>query len=388
MPHIAGFRGAIWNPAAVDLAKVTTAPVGSVQQRIDKGELVRDPTRAMYRYHQSFTQGSRTVTREMLVAAVRLAPWTDGTIRPHEETDARAKEAALAGITAAGAHTEMVFAGYRDAAREVDRLLRGIDGGKPALEVTTPDGTTHRLWRVPSAEIIGKLRTVFSPKKLHVLDGHARYEGMLAYAEQLGADSQPQYSSANYGLACLVDLEDPTLEVAPRHRIVRGESAARDRLLEAARPYFIIDRLAGAARDVARQQVALADTVAHQPACIAVFAGDTDAYKLTLEPDTSIVVEGVQVDRALQKYDPVVVAQFLLARCAPGVTSTTELDPAKVHAAVAGGAELGVLLRPLSLEQVIHVDELGALLPFGSTAFVPPLAHLVSFVVDPDEDLV
>ena len=39
-----------------------------------------------------------------------------------------------------------------------------------------------------SAELIGKLRPLFAPKKLHVLDGHARYEGMLAYAAKINAD--------------------------------------------------------------------------------------------------------------------------------------------------------------------------------------------------------
>jgi hypothetical protein len=67
----------------------------------------------------------------------------------------------------------------------------------------------------------------------------------------------------------------------------------------------------------------------------------------------------------------------------------TALDPAAVHTAIGtGGAAIGLVLRPLSLEQVLHADELGALLPFGSTAFTPPLVSLVSFFVDPDEDLV
>lgn len=388
MPQIAGFRGALWNAARVDLGKVAAAPIKNAKELLADGVLARDPTRAMYLYHQVFSSGGRSVTRAMLVAAVRLAPWGDGSIRPHEATDARAREAAILGIEAAGGYTEPVFAGYRDAAREVDRLVRGIDSGRPALEATTADGTTHRLWRVPSAEVIGKLRTLFSPKKLHVLDGHARYEGMLAYAEKLGADAQPQYSSAKYGLACLVNLEEPTLVVAPRHRIVRGDAVTRDKVLEAARPYFIVEKLAGAAKDVGKQEAAVADTVAHQPAFVCVFPGDADAWKLTLKPDVSPTAEGVQVHRALQKYDPVVLEQMFLSRCVPGATVVTERSVAAVHAAVAGGAQLGIVLRALTLEQVIHVDELGALLPFGSTAFSPPVAHLVSLFVDPDEDLV
>lgn len=388
MPQIAGFRGALWSAAKVDLAKVASAPIKTAQELLADGSLVKDPTRAMYLYHQLFTLGGRTVTRSTLLTAVRLAPWSEGSVRPHEQTSARARQSAIEGIVAAGGYTEPVFAGYRDAAREVDRLMRGIDGGRPVLETTTADGTLHRIWRVPSAEIIGKLRTLFAPKKLHVLDGHARYEGMLAYAEKLGADAQPQYSSAKYGLACLVNLEDPALVVAPRHRIVRGETVTQGGVLAAARTFFIVDKLAGAAKDLARQQAALDDTVAHQPAFVCVFAGDLDAWKLTLKPDVSPVGEGVAVHRALQKYDPIALEHMFLARCTPGAATVTDRSAAAVHAAVADGAQLGIIMRPLTLEQIIHADELGALVPFGSTAFTPPLAHLVTLFVDPDEDLV
>jgi uncharacterized protein (DUF1015 family) len=388
MPQIAGFRGALWTASNVDLAKVASAPIKAAKQHLADGTLVQDPTRAMYLYHQLFTLGGRTVTRATLITAVRLAPWTEGSIRPHEETNAQAKQAAIQGIEAAGGYTESVFAGYRDAAREVERLMRGVDGGRPVLETTTADGTIHRIWRVSSAEIIGKLRTLFAPKKLHVLDGHARYEGMLAYADKLGADSQPQYSSAKYGLACLVNLEDPAIVIAPRHRIVRGENVTRDAVLASAKTFFIVDKLTGGAKDLARQQAALDDTVAHQPAFVCAFAGDPDAWKLTLKPDVSPVGEGVAVHRALQKYDPVVFEHMFLARSAPGAATVTERSAAAVHAAVASGAQLGIIMRPLTLEQIIHADELGALLPFGSTAFSPPLANLVSLFVNPDEDLV
>src|ERR1043165_3029599 len=180
MPQIAGFRGALWDASKVDLAKVAAEPLTHVKDRLAKGELVRDPTRAIYRYDQSFDAGTRTLTRKTIVCAVRLSPWSDGLVRPHEETNPTARDAAASSIAEAGAHCEPVFAGYRDPAREVDRWIRDADRGRPKLELTTPAQTQHRLWRLSSAEVIGKLRPLFAPKKLHVLDGHARYEGMLA----------------------------------------------------------------------------------------------------------------------------------------------------------------------------------------------------------------
>ena len=70
------------------------------------------------------------------------------------------------------------------------------------------------------------------------------------------------------------------------------------------------------------------------------------------------------------------------------VSSISERDAADVVKAVANGAAVGIMMRPLPLESVLHADELGALLPFGSTAFHPPLANLIALVIDADEDLV
>jgi uncharacterized protein (DUF1015 family) len=73
----------------------------------------------------------------------------------------------------------------------------------------------------------------------------------------------------------------------------------------------------------------------------------------------------------------------------PTAQVTTDVDPQRALATLESGADAVVIMRPLSVEQIAHVDELGQLLPAGSTAFHPPiLAGLISLVIDPDEDLV
>jgi uncharacterized protein (DUF1015 family) len=339
----------------------------------------RDATRAVYRYHQTFNLGGRPVTRKLLIAVARLSPWSEGMIRPHEAADPAARDAALAAIQATSSHAAPVLAGYRDAATEIERLFRGIDGATPAVATTTADGTQHKLWRVQNAELFGKLRTLFAPKKLHVLDGHARYEAMLAYQASLG--DLAQYSTGNYGLFCLVNLEDPALVTAARHRIIRA-GLTRDALL--ATKHFIVEKLPGAARDPSAQRAALGDAVAHQPTFVALFNGEPDAYKLTLSPDVSPVNEGVAIHRALQKYDPVVLHHLLLPA---GTRAETTIDHLVALDAVDKGAAAAIILRPLSLEQLIHADELGQALPPESAAFPPPLENLVSFAIDRDEDV-
>jgi hypothetical protein len=367
MPQIAGLRGVLADPQSA-------------------GTPARDGSRALYRYHQVFAGPGRSFVRKSLICAVRLSPWTEGSIRPHEATSPAARDLVLATIKRDNAYAIPVLCGFRDPATEVDRLMRKAEGGKPTLELTTPDGTVHRVWRVQDAEVLGKLRHYFAPKKLHVLEGHDRYEAMLAYQEELaGKHALAMYSSANYGLAALTSLDDPALATAPRHKIVRGTGAKSDVVLATAKTHFIIDKLAG--KELATVIGALRDTVAHQPAFVAVFAGDPDAYKLTLSPDVSPVAEGVAIDRSLQKLDPVVVQHMFVDRALPGAQVTSESDAAAALAAKDCDAVL--ITRPLSVEQIAHVDEVGGLLPAGSTAFHPAMApNLVRMVIDPDEDLV
>lgn len=382
MPHIAGFRG---------------IALGAE----------RDQTRAIYRYHQRFAGPGRTFERRNLILAVALSPYAEGLIRPHEATTDDARAAALAQIRGARAHTVPVLAGFRDPATEVDRLFRKAEAAKPTIENTTPDGTVHRLWRIQDAELVGKLRHYFAARKLHLLDGHDRYEAALAYRDELAAHEAntqrrglSQYSSANYALVCLVNLEDPTLATAPRHRLAYGDIDA-DKVLAAAKAHFIVEKLPGSARDVAKQFAALRESVAHQPAFVVVFAGTADAYKLTLSPDVSPFAEGAAPHRALQKLDPVVVDSLFVARTIGGARLTSELDIEKGIAALDASEPTGepvpsgrtgagalIVMRPLSVEQIAHVDELGQRLPPDSTAFHPPIAPLVTMPIDPDEDLV
>ena len=394
MPQIAGFRGVL----QPDASKVGAIEIG---KGVAAGTLARDPSRAVYRYHQVFSgPGGRSFVRKSLVCAVRLAPWTERSVRPHEATVPAAREAALAKIRANGAHMEPVLAGFRDGPLEVERLMRKFEGGRPTLEVTTKDGTVHQVWRVQDAETLGKLRTYFAPKPLHVLDGHDRYEAMLAHQEELaGKHAPPMYSSANYGLMYLVNLDDPVLAPAPRHRVLRGLDAKGEAALAAAKAHFIVEKLAGGAKDLARLQASLADTVAHQPAFVAVFAGEADAWKLTLKPDVSPVAEGVAVDRAIQKLDPIAIQHMFLGRVMPKARVTTETDAQTALAALGagagaggapgGGADAVLVTRPVSVAQIALVGDHDQLLPAGSTAFHPPIAPgLISMVIDPDEDLV
>jgi uncharacterized protein (DUF1015 family) len=327
----------------------------------------------------------------MVVCALRLVPWSEGTVRAHAQADEAVRNAELARFRATRMYGGPVLAGFRDAPGEVERMFRKHEGARPLLETTTPDGTTHRLWRVQDAELLGKLRHTMAPKPVHVLDGHSRYEAMLAYRDELAAKAPlSMYASPNYGLACLVELGDPGLVMAARHRMLRvGSPVNGEAIVTAARNLFIVDRIAGGATDATKAVTALGDTLAHQPAFIVAFAGEPDAWKLTLKPDVSPATEGVAAHRAVHKLEPYVIEHLFVERAWKGATSTSATDAAIVLGALGKSADVAIITRALSLADILRVDEHDQRLPPHATALHPAILDgLVQLPIDPDEDLV
>jgi uncharacterized protein (DUF1015 family) len=368
-----------------------------------EGVLVRDASRCIYRYHQIFRSpehDGRLVTRRGFIAGVRLEPFSAGVILPHERTLAGPKADRLALMKATHAHFSQIFTLFQDPGGEVERLFRRVDDRSPDVEGTTGDGVVHRLWRIADAELIGKLRRLFAPKKLVIADGHHRYETMLALREHLAAGRElDQYSAAHYGSMFLVSTDDPGLVVFPTHRLVHGlPEVSPAALLARARETFMVERLPGAARDPQRIRDAISRTPGHQPSFAAVFAGEPDAWQLTLEPSVNLAAAGVTGHAAVARLDVTLLHGLVLDRLL-GITPAAQeaqtnlrysKDTAGALAEVeAGRAQIAFLLNPTRVEQVRHVAEVGEVMPQKSTFFYPKLASgLVMASIDPDEDLI
>src|SRR5438093_10795809 len=139
-------------------------------------------------------------TREGLVAALRIEPYENRVILPHERTHRVPKEGRLRLLRETRAQLEPLFFLYEGAppASRPDR--------EPDLEV---EGA--RLWRLPADGI----SEAFADRQLLIADGHHRYETTLAYGE--GTDV----------LAVLVSLDDPGLMIFPTHRVFEHEPNER-----------------------------------------------------------------------------------------------------------------------------------------------------------------
>jgi uncharacterized protein (DUF1015 family) len=185
------------------------------------GILEQDRRRALYPYTQSFEHKGRTYHRKGFVGLLRLSPFGQGQVIPHEQTYPSAIEDRLKLTRATKAQLSPVFGLYADPRHEVANMLYG-GIGKPEGDATL-DGVHHQVWSVIDAEVENKVIDTIGRKPVYIADGHHRYTTALQYQKECEAahgGPLPPAHPANYCLFVLVGMQDDGLLILPTHRVL------------------------------------------------------------------------------------------------------------------------------------------------------------------------
>jgi len=177
-----------------------------------RGVLVRDPDPACWWLAQEYVGPDGVARRrEGLVAALRLEPYDNRIVLPHERTHAGPKEGRLRLLRATRTQLEPLFFLW-DGAVEVDGL------GEPELEADE-GGVVSRLWRL-AAEFSDGLAEELGDAQLLIADGHHRYETALTFHAEEGSEASA------WLLAVIVPTGQEGLTIFPTHRVARNAGAA------------------------------------------------------------------------------------------------------------------------------------------------------------------
>jgi uncharacterized protein (DUF1015 family) len=177
--------------------------------------VLREDTAPAFYLHEHRFDGH---TRRGLIGAVRLSPYGEGEVLPHERTHGGAKADRLELYRATATALEPLWFVYRGGGTDLPQLLEAGFSGAPAETFGTDDGTQHRLWTATDPAWQEAVSRAFAELPLLIADGHHRYETALAYAAEVGATGD---ASANHAMVLLVDIDDPGLIVLPTHRVMR-----------------------------------------------------------------------------------------------------------------------------------------------------------------------
>jgi uncharacterized protein (DUF1015 family) len=129
-------------PKAAGPESVYAAASQRLQEWRERGVLVQDERPALYVYEQAYTHEGVQHRRRMFFARLRLTPFGEGDVYPHEHTFGGPKEDRLALTKATRANLSPIFGLYPDPRNEVAARLAEACPAEPLLRGT--------LWRTRS----------------------------------------------------------------------------------------------------------------------------------------------------------------------------------------------------------------------------------------------
>lgn len=367
--------------------------------------LIRDVEPAYYYWETEFPYEGRIHTRTGLAAAVRLEPFNNGVIRPHEQTFSKAKEDRLELLKNAGANFSPIYALFQDPGNQILAGLARSLPSEPMMAFTDAQGYFQRVFRVTDPRCLAEAYQAFKPLPLFIADGHHRYETSLNYRKWMkerypGASPTAPF---NFILMYLSNLSDPDMVIMMAHRLLAGprlKKVEETALLRRLGEYFEVIPLtaAGLTGEVYGEmlQQRLAATRPGETAFIMVGFG-MRAWLLRLRPGARQNLLARHMHPALAQLD-VAVLNYLIFEKVLGLDAQALDDQqtckynSKISGALSalqqGEATLAFLLNPTRIEQVQEVASAGLIMPRKSTYFFPKVpSGIVLNPLDPEEQM-
>ena len=333
-----------------------------MKQWISDGTLVRDTTPRYYIYDQSFNApDGKNYTRRALIALVKLEPFENRVVLPHEKTHAGPKADRLNLMRECHANLSPIFLLYADPAGDIERIMEGFtDTNQPQIDCPETFGSTHQLWCLDDTERNREIQTLFSTKPLLIADGHHRYETALAFRDEMAQQTSNGYG---YMMVNLVRMESPGLAVLAIHRLLSNLNADRIAHAIAKLPEtFEVHEI-----DTQAALMAQLDTMSGKSPAVGMYTAD-DTYRLLIPHSTP----PNQLDVTLVQ-ETLIKNLFQIETLAEHISYTAYTDDAVAHVKEDTDS-VALLMNPTPVEQVLDVAMAGSTMPQKSTYFYPKMA--------------
>ena len=359
------------------------------------GTLTQDPVPSLYYYEQEFEiSGKRTYVRKGFLGALKLSPFGEGEVFPHERTLSGPKQDRLLLMRATDAHMSPIFGLYSDPSNEVLKSLCAGMRPEPDLEAVDNLGVKHRVWRVADTVAIRAAVENMAGKGVFIADGHHRYETALAFRNEMrakhGADSAAAYEHV---LTFLGNMDDEGIVILPTHRGIHSLSGfSEEKFLSAIRGFLPVESSEGSPEEAMRA----VEEAGLRGKAIAWSAGGNRYHLVTFQDlDRFCEAHLSKFPPQLRSLDVALLHGFLIEQLlgisAEAVTGGKFVkyykDPAEAAEDLSRGAiQLAFFLNAVTIPEFRDVSLSGHVLPQKSTFFYPKIGTgLLIFPVGPED---
>jgi uncharacterized protein (DUF1015 family) len=348
------------------------------------GALARDREPSFYLCEQEFRSPSGPLLRRRGVfARLGLEPLDTGVVIPHERTLDGPRADRLRLLERTGTYVSPVFLLHPDPRASLAGYLALLTQAPPDASLKDGDGVGIRVWRVVDRDAVARIAGLLREDWVLIADGHHRYESALELRRARGGEGP------DWILSYLCSLEDPGVAILPIHRLIHSVPGfAPDAVRARLAPWFDLE----AVQPTGALPAALASRRGRPGVYGLAFAGETGSW-------LAVWKEGAGLDRPglaalpppLRGLDVILLHRLVLEE-ALGIGIEAQArqehlefvkDADQLLARVSRG-QMGVLLNPTRIDQVIEVSRAGLRLPQKSTYFHPKVP--TGLVLDPIDD--
>ncbi len=218
------------------------------KQRLDtwikEGIFERDDTSAIYVYYQEYELFGQKYIRKGFIGALRLHPFEENIVLPHERTHKGPKIDRLDMLKATVHNLETGFILYSDPEKKAISIFDEIAKSEPLIKTIDSLGVLNKLWKLTDKQKIQVIQSVFENQQLVIADGHHRYETACTYRDIRRAETEQwdENDSYNFRMTYLVPIEDEGLVILATHRCLAKEKVTEEKMIEL-KEFFEIDEI-------------------------------------------------------------------------------------------------------------------------------------------------
>jgi uncharacterized protein (DUF1015 family) len=361
-----------------------------IQEWLSEGVLSKDEEAAVFVSKQEFVLSGKTCTRVGLIAAIRLYPYGESTVFPHEVTYKEPKADRLNMLRAVQKDLEPVFLIYSDPDNVTLDFFAEVTRTKPIIDVEDAFGVKNVVWSVTDSQRLDLVRKALKDKILVITDGHHRYESALAYRdERRNEEEWTEDSAFNFHMCYMVPVQDEGLVVLPTHRLLK-EYELTNEIVEDLKKLFKIS-------EIDPNVEALEDFLqSHNTEHAFCIYDGSKAYGLLLQSyKTAYELISANCPKEACFLDVVLLRDVVFKHIMR--VGELKMDENILYAEStrdalekvdSGQAKLAFLVNPVNAETVWQIAQKNWRLPEKSTDFYPkPVSGLMMLDISPGEKL-
>lgn len=345
-----------------------------LKEWMKKEVLKKENKPGIYVYYQDFEVLGKKYTRKGFISAVKLHPFDEEVVLPHEETHKGPKIDRLNMLQATKKNLEAGFMLYSDPKHETINLFDEIAEQEPLYEATDEYDVHSRVWKIEDPKKIQKVKNVLNGEQVVIADGHHRYETAVTFRDQMRKENPDwmEDHAFNWRMTYMVPVEDPGLNVLPGHRVLLKDEFSKEHI-EKLNDYF----------DVTEIDLDDAENFLEENEDTSSFVVYTDDKVLGIRLKSRNTVEKFMKDDYSEDYkelDVVVLRDVIFE----GIMNAKELDidvdisyerwaDDAIDMVDKGEATVAFLVNATKPEQVLKVAKNGERMPEKSTDFYPKI---------------